>query len=323
MSTRTAAITLGILAGCGGAGASPDAVPGDGAAVDGAPGPDAFAGDPLAGIGEVELVAGGFQFVEGPQWRAAEGDLLFTDIPASTIHRHVPGGGVTVFRAPSDQANGLALDPQGRLLAAEHGARRVSRTEGDAVVEVVADLDGLRLNSPNDLVVRGDGTIYFTDPPYGIDDADRELGFMGVFRLPPGGPLVAERTGGLDERPNGVGLSPAQDALYVADTAAAVVRAFPVSAGGPDDGALGEPTTLVPSILNPDGLAIDAAGNLFVTAADGVRVYAPDGTPWGTIAVPEQPANCAFGDADARTLYITARTSLYRVRLAHPGLPTR
>ncbi|MCB9563989.1 MAG: SMP-30/gluconolactonase/LRE family protein [Kofleriaceae bacterium] len=305
------------VAACGGGGGSPDDG-GDGGAVDGGTA-DAFTGDPLDGVGAVEPVMGGFMFVEGPQWRDGDADLLFSDIPASTIYRLGPGGAVTVFRQPSDMSNGLALDPQGRLLAAEHGARRLSRTENGAVSAVAERFEGARLNSPNDVVVRDDGTIYFTDPPYGISDADRELDFIGVFRVAPDGTVTAERRGALTERPNGVVLAPDQAVLYVDDSDAAVVRAFDVM----PDGALGAARTFATTAATPDGMAIDAAGNLFVSTSAGIEVFAPDGTRWGAIAIPEQPANCAFGDADHRTLYVTAQTGLYRVRLAHPGLPRR
>jgi gluconolactonase len=174
---------------------------------------------------------------------------------------------------------------------------------------------GILLNSPNDIAVRADGTIYFTDPPYGIDPADQDLDFNGLFRVDPGGALTAEWRGALDTRPNGVALSPDQRTLYLADTTAGLT-AFAVQV----DGSLSDERPFVPSVPNADGLAVDTGGNVYVAAADGVRVYAPDGSLWGTIAVPRQPANAAFGEPDARTLYITARQGLYRVRLTHPGI---
>ena len=271
--------------------------------------------NPLVGAGDVELVDGGYQFTEGPQWRDAEGDLVFTDIPANTIFRYVPGGSAPVsLRMPSEMANGLAIAPDGALWAAEHGSRTVTR---DAVA-MATMFEGSRLNSPNDVVIATDGTAYFTDPPFGIGDQPDELTFMGVFRLS-GTTLTAEHRGGLAERPNGIGLSPDGARLYVAYSNDGVVYRFGIQA----DGSLGSREPHATTSGSADGLAIDGAGNVFVTSSSGVEVFAPDGSKWGTIAVPEQPANCAFGDADHKTLYITARTSLYRVRLAAAGEPTR
>lgn len=305
-----------LLAGCGdGDGGVPDADTSGLVDCDCLPdGPDV---DPLIGIGEVEVVDTGYQFLEGPQWR--DGQLLFTDIPANTIYALTPPTTIAPFRTPSGNANGLAVTAAGALLAAEHGNRRISITEADAIEALVERFEGDRLNSPNDVIAREDGTVYFTDPPYGIDDAQRELDFMGVFRVAPGGAITAEWRGPLTSRPNGIALSPDASVLYVADTAQGVVRAWDVAG----DGALSGERTISSDVPGADGMAVDAAGNLFVTTSAGVRVLAPDGTVWGTIAVAQQPANCAFGDADARTLYITARTALYRVRLASPGLPTR
>ena len=275
-----------------------------------------FPADPLMGVGAVTAIDTRFDFTEGPVWRPAEGDLLFSDIPANTIYRRTEAR-IVSFRMPSQNSNGLALDTQGRLLAAEHGARRVSRTLADGTVETVVDrFEGLRLNSPNDLAVRQDGTIYFTDPPYGINDSQRELDFMGVFRVAPDGALSAEWRGPLSARPNGIALSPDQTVLYVAYTTEQLVRRFEVAA----DGSLGTPTTFANTDENADGMAVDLAGNLYVTVAPGVEVFAPDGTRRGLIATPQAAANCAFGGADRRTLFITARSGLYQVRVPIPGL---
>lgn len=307
------------VVGCGGGddGAVVDAPGGgDGSGlVDAAP---IFRGDPLIDVGQVELIKGGFQFTEGPQWRDAEGDLVFSDIPANTIHRYLPRDGdantgdVTELRMPSNMSNGLAIDAAGALLAAEHGSRSVTR--GDT--PLAERFETKRLNSPNDLVIARDGSIYFTDPPFGISDNQRELDFMGVFRIAPDGRLTAERRGALSERPNGIGLSPDGRTLYVADSGTGEVSQFAVAA----DGTLGPRAPFVDTAGGADGLTLDAAGNVFVTTTAGVEVYAPDGRRWGAIAVPMKPANCAFGGADRRTLYITAGSGLYRVRLAHPGL---
>ncbi|MEW5741878.1 MAG: SMP-30/gluconolactonase/LRE family protein, partial [Myxococcota bacterium] len=264
-----------------------------------------------------------FSFTEGPLWLPAEGALLFTDIPNNRIWRLAPPATFTVFREPSGRANGLAMDPQGRLLACEHDNRRVSRTLADGGLETVADRwDGGRLNSPNDAIVRSDGTVYFTDPPYGVPAGQqRELNFQGVFRVDPSGALhlVASDM----NRPNGVMLSLDERTLYVADTAANLVRAWDVA----PDGATSNPRTLVPTTTvgggggGGDGMALDLAGNLYVTTNGGVKVFRPDGGYRGRIVLPEAPANVSFGDADGRTLYVTARAGLYRVRLLVPGLP--
>jgi sugar lactone lactonase YvrE len=274
--------------------------------------------DPFDGIGAVEMVQGGFSFIEGPHWRAADGVLLFTDIPATTIHRLSPPSTIDVFRTPSDSANGLGTDGAGLLLAAEHGARRVSRTLSDGSVESVAtSYMGDQLNSPNDLAVRSDGTIYFTDPPYGLAGRPREVAFNGVYRVAPDGSLTAEWMGPAASRPNGISLSPDQGVLYVADTAGGLVRAYDVAA----DGSLSGEREFVTDTPGADGMAVDETGNLYVTTANGVQVYSSDGTSWGTIDVPMVPANCAFGDDDYQTLYITARSTLYRVRISIRGLP--
>jgi gluconolactonase len=272
--------------------------------------------NPLMGRGAVQMIRGGFTFTEGPVWIASRGVLLFSDIPASTIHELQPPATVTVFRKPSGLSNGLGLDPQGRLIASEGDNRRVSRTLADGTVVTVADRwQGKRLNSPNDNITRSDGTIYFTDPPYGVPAGQaRELDFQGVFRVDPAGTLHLESSD--MNRPNGVALSPDDKTLYVDDTAAGLVRKFPVK----PDGSLGPPTMFVPYTGGGgDGMAVDDAGNVYVAADAGVKVYKPNGMTWGTIAVPEVPSNCTFGGPDRKTLYLTAKTSLYRVALNVPG----
>ena len=276
--------------------------------------------DPLEGIGAVELVEDGFEFTEGPTWREAERRLLFSDIPGNMIFELTPPDAIAVFRPSSGNANGLDSDVDGLLLAAEHGNRRVSRTLSDGtIVDVASEYLGDPLNSPNDIAVRSDGTIYFTDPPYGIDPVTEQvLDFNGVFRVAPDGELTAEWMGAKSTRPNGLVLSPDERILYVSDTTGGLTMAFDVD----PDGSLSGERPFVDDVSSPDGMAIDTGGNLFVTTSLGVRVYDPEGKPWGTIEVPNGrvPANCAFGGDDARTLYITAREALYEVSLVHPGL---
>ncbi len=287
----------------------------------------------LAGIGpeiaaaqdfnalKVEKAAGDFKFTEGPVWNRA-GYLLFSDIPANTIYKWTPGGKSEVFRQPSGNSNGLTYDRKGRLIACEHSNRRVSRTEsGGTVVAIAETYEGKRLNSPNDAVVGRDGSIYFTDPPYGVPkDQKRELEFQGVYRLSPKGELtlIAKDF----DRPNGIALSPDEKTLYVADTAGKHVRAFTLGRDGSAKGGQVLAELKTEKQGGPDGMKVDGKGNLYVTGPGGVWVFDKSGRRLGTIAVPETPANCAFGDRDYKTLYITARTSLYRVRLRHAGYRT-
>jgi gluconolactonase len=270
--------------------------------------------DPLAGRGEVELIDDGYGFTEGPQWMPDDGLLLFTDLDSNTIYQVAADDEITVFRRPSHYSNGLAVDADGRLLAAEAGARRVTRTESDGTVTPIAErFHGTPLNEPNDIVVRSDGTIYFTDPTFGM--AVAELDFRGIFRIAPDGGLTAERRGDTTEAPNGLALSPDERLLYVTNYAADLVWVLDVAA----DGTLSEARTFVTTGAGPDGMAVDDAGNLFVATGTGIEVFAPDGARWGIIPVPRIPANCAFGGTDGRTLFVTAREGLYRVRLTNPG----
>jgi len=259
-----------------------------------------------------EKVASGFQFTEGPVWHP-EGFLIFSDIPANRIVKWTAPDKTETFREPSGNSNGLTFDRQGRLIACEHGNRRVSRTEPDGKVVTLADkYEGKRLNSPNDAVVKSDGSIYFTDPPYGIQTHQKELPFNGVFRITPDGKLTL--LAGDFERPNGIALSPDEKKLYVADTARGHIRVFDVQPDGTCKG--GGEFVKVPG---PDGMKVDTKGNLYVTSV-GVAVFDPDGKKIGDIKLPERPANCCFGDADNKTLFVTARTSLYRVRLKVAGI---
>lgn len=278
--------------------------------------PDAAPIDPVDTAGMVELVQGGFQFIEGPVWRPAQELLLFSDIDANRIFFLMPPSTVDTFRSPSERSNGLALDINGAVLACHHESRRVTRIEQDGMLTTLAaEFEGGQLNSPNDLVVRSDNTIYFTDPPFGLGNRMRELDFNGVFRIDPQGNLTAEWRGSLASRPNGIALSPDESLLYLADSAATQVRVFDVAAGG----ALSNERPFVTTAAVEDGMTVDVDGNLYVTTQAGVEVFAPDGTGWGTITVPQQPANVTFGDTDKKTLYITARTGLYRARMQIGG----
>jgi len=284
----------------------------------------------LAPDAAVERVAAGFGWAEGPLW-IGDG-LLFSDVVRNRIvrWRELPEGPeVTTFRCPSGfplaapcrtaepGSNGLTLDRQRRLIACEHGNRRVSRTERDGTVAAVAERwDGRRLNSPNDVVVRSDGTIYFTDPYFGLlpHREDQELPFQGLFRVDPTGALHLAAAD--FEGPNGLAFAPDERTLYVCDTSRHHVRAFAVAPGG----GLSDGRVLF-AADTPDGLKVDAAGNVYVATIDSIRIFAPDGSPLGRVILPERPANLAWGEADWRTLYVTATSCLYRVRTLVPGIP--
>ncbi len=277
--------------------------------------------NPLENLPAVELVSESFQFTEGPVWRGDH--LLFSDINGNTIYRLDPPSGVSVFRTPSNRSNGLLLNGESLLLAAEHQSRRVSLTlAGGAVTTLIDNYLGDAFNSPNDLALASDGSLYFTDPSYGLSNPnDRELPFNGLFRRRPDGSLVAEWMGAIGvNEPNGVLLSPDQTLLYFSDTQSGTLRVFDVDTVGADPGALSNLRTLISGLSIADGMCMDSDGNVYVTVASGVRVYAPDGAFWGEIPVPRNSANCTFGGSDGRTLYITARQGLYRLSVNRPGL---
>lgn len=271
----------------------------------------------------VEMIASGFHFTEGPVWDAANDCLYFSDIPADTIHQWRPNRGVSVFKEPSGKSNGLTCDREGRLLICEHAGRRVSRLEKDGSASTVAShYRGRRLNSPNDIAVKSDGYIYFTDPPYGLNPVfgvaeAPELDFAGIYRVAPDGSdivAVAE-----DCTPNGLAFSPDEKRLYVADTEQNLVLIYDVdAAGGLSAGRLFARIAGSPA---PDGLKVDRHGNVFVSGGGGVWVFDPGGVRLGIIPVPELPANLAWGGADWSALYITARSSVYRVQTKTAGLP--
>jgi len=262
---------------------------------------------------QVERAAQGFRFTEGPAW-SREGYLLFSDVPSGRIMKYVPGEGTEVFRENTGGAMGNAFDSQGRLYTCESHARRVTRTDKKGRVEVLADRwEGKRLNAPNDIAVSRNGHVYFTDPAFGNQQDTRELDFFGVFHITPKGQLsvIAKPAG----RPNGIALSANGRSLYVANSDERNIRAYDVDRNGD---AAAERVVVSGIEGVPDGLRSDEKGNLYV-AARGIAVYSPQGKLLAKIPVAEIPSNCAFGDQDFRTLYITARTTLYRVRLDVKG----
>lgn len=270
---------------------------------------------------EVERLATGYHFLEGPVWNSLGGFLLFSDIPANRIYKWVPDGSVTVFREPSGNSNGLTFDKRSNLIICEHGTRRLSMLEKDGVYKVLADgYQDKRLNSPNDVVVKSDGKIYFTDPPYGIKPNQQELAFQGIYSLDVDEEKLTLLSDDFD-RPNGLAFSPDEKIIYIADSSnRRHVRAFQVES----DGNIGhgrvfaEIRSKLPG--NPDGMKVDVEGNLYVAAAGGVWVFSAQGEHLGIINTPETPANLAWGAGDWRSLFITARTSLYRVRVKAKGV---
>lgn len=266
---------------------------------------------PLDGVGAPEVIASRLQFTEGPVWDQPNGRLLFTDIPANTIYSLVPGEQPQVAIQPSGFANGLNFAPNGDLLVCEHAGRVVRYADLNGPAELVAEaFDGVELHSPNDIVARSDGTLYFTDPPYGRNGRPGPLPFMGLFRVSPDGAVHAEHRGALEERPNGVVLSPDERRLYLADTQMGTLHMYRVM----PDGALADRRLIAENLPFADGMAVAPDGTVFVTSARGVVALDADGNEWGTIELPRQPANCAL--APDGTLYVTARDTVYRVPTA-------
>ena len=278
----------------------------------------------------IELLADGFGFSEGPVWvDEGEGFLVFSDIPGNSIVKWTPDGTVTEFLSPVYEgdfeegrlvgSNGITVDSDGQIVFTEHFNGRISRvdTAGGSRSVVVDNYEGGRLNSPNDLVYKSDGSVYFTDPAYGLPEPEaKEQDVNGIYRLSPDGTLtlLADQPG-----PNGLAFSPDESRLYVADSSTGIWMVYDVA----EDGTLNEGEVLldasdVDEPGAPDGMKVDVSGHIFATGPGGVWVLAPDGTHLGTIRPDEVPANVAWGD-DGRTLYMTARTGLYRIRLTTEG----
>lgn len=286
----------------------------------------------------IEKLAEGFDWSEGPAWVPADGCVLFSDVPRNTVYKWKPGAGVSVFLKPSGYtgppkpgqrepgSNGLTLDAEGRLILCEHGDRRVARLEKDGRKTTLADrFEGKWLNSPNDVVFKSNGDLYFTDPPYGLpklnNDPAKELPFNGVYRLAKNGALMLltkEMT-----FPNGLAFSPDEKTLYVAnsDPQRAIWMAYDVK----PDGTLANGRVFFDATPMrkgrkglPDGMKVDARGNLFATGPGGVLIFSPDGKHLGMLNTGEATANCAWGD-DGSTLYITADMFLCRVKTKTRG----
>lgn len=293
----------------------------------------------------------GFKWTEGPVWIHA-GYLLFAEIPSNSIRKWTPGRGVSIFLQPSGYkgsqpyggpesgSNGMTLDSRGRLTVAGHAQRDVWRLETmdphGQVTMLAETYQGKRLNSPNDLVYKSDGSLYFTDPPYGLrtqsdHDPEKQLPFNGVYRLPHAvdrKPGAAPDSSALEllvrdlPRPNGIAFSPDETYLYVDNSEPKKIwMKYPVKA----DGTLGEGKVFFDATSDtapgaPDGMKVDRDGNVYSAGPGGVWIFSPDGTHLGTIHAPERVGNLAWGDADGATLYITATTSIYRVRTTARGI---
>jgi gluconolactonase len=269
---------------------------------------------------QAERLATGFVFTEGPLWHP-EGFYYFVDIRRSQLHRLTPGKPAELVRDGTGEGNGTTFDLQGRLVICEGGNRRVTRWAGDGSSEVLMDRwEGKRLNRPNDVVCRSDGSLYFTDPGLRVPFGEREMPHAGVYRIAPDGAtsMVADC-----EYPNGLAFSPDERTLYVANTRwTQYIHAFELDAAGAvvrrrifADMSSDETDGV------PDGMKVDVDGRVYCTGPGGTWVFAPDGARLGIIRTPEVPANLAFGGPDLRTLFFTARTSVYTLRVKVPGLP--
>lgn len=265
-----------------------------------------------------ERVAKNLRFVEGPTWIIPEKRWYFSDIPANRLYRLHDDLTLTVALEPSHHSNGNRSDAAGNRYACEHATRRVSCTTVDGMrTEIATTYGGKAFNSPNDCALAADGALWFTDPDYGLAQRPAEQPCHGVYRLAPG---AAEPTLVAKDfvQPNGICFSPDGTTCYIADSGAPHhVRAFTVDHGTLTAGRLF--AVITPGV--PDGIRCDRDGRLYITAGDGVQIYASDGRKLGVIPVPETPANCAFGGEDGKTLLITAHTSVYRIRLLVAGLP--
>lgn len=264
----------------------------------------------VAAEARVQKLAGDMGFLEGPTWHP-DGFLVFSDIPNNELKKWTKDAGVTTFRKPSQNANGNTIDLQRRLLTAEHTARRISVTGKDGVARpLVEQHNGKKFNSPNDVVMKSDGTVWFTDPPYGLpkdQQKEQEGNYVFRFEKPNKTTIVVKDF----DMPNGLVFSPDEKKLYVADSGKPKhIRVFDVNS----DGTVSEGKVFCKIDKGgPDGIRCDADGRIWSSAGDGVQIFAPDGSLIGKILVAESPANLCFGGIDGKTLFITARKSLYSI----------
>jgi len=272
---------------------------------------------------KIELVADGFEFTEGPVWHTQDNCLYFSDIPSDTIYRFDNSVGVSTFRNPSHFSNGLTLDQQGRLIVCEHRSRSLTiQTEGG--FHTLADcFNGKKLNSPNDVIIARDGTIYFSDPIYGLQaglggPAVQELSFQGVYMLKPGA-SQPELLFGDFERPNGLALSDDENLLFVNDTVRQHIRVFTKDSHGRYSNGTIFAELFGDGVGRPDGMKLDTVGNVFCTGPGGIWVFSPSAKLLGKILLPQKTANLAWGDTDRSSLYITSSSTLYRLRCKTSG----
>ena len=272
----------------------------------------------------VEQLGTGFDFTEGPMWNHVEKHLIFSDMPGNIMRKWTLDGGFQTFRQPSNMANGNFYDREGRLVTCEHATSRVTRTELDGSITVLAThYDGKELNSPNDIIVKSDGSIFFTDPSFGRMEyygipRDPELDFRGVYRLDPESGDLTLLASDFDQ-PNGLCFSADESQLFVNDTMKNHIRVFDMNADGSvsNSRVWAELTGDREGVA--DGMKIDSKGNLCTTGPGGIHYFAPDATSLGVIYVPEGVTNFTWGEDDLCSIFITAATSLYRVRVVVPG----
>lgn len=275
---------------------------------------------------EIEEVGSGFAFTEGPIWNHVEEHLIFSDIVGNVMRRWRPDGSLETWRQPSNMANGNAYDAQGRVVTCEHATSRVTRAEADGRLTVLAShYDGKELNSPNDIIVRSDGSIYFTDPGFGRMEhygrpRSQQLPFQGVYRLQPESGRLTLLVDDFDQ-PNGLCFSLDETRLFVNDTMRGHVRVFELEEnGGVGNGRVWAELS-GDRLGAPDGMKVDSQGNLYVTGPGGIHIFSPDATCLGVILMPQVCANFCWGGGDLRSLFVTAGPSLYRLRVETPGRP--
>lgn len=273
---------------------------------------------------DIEQLATGFQFTEGPVWHPGTRELVFSDMPGDCMRRYTQERGIEVYRKPSNMANGNTFDRQGRLLTCEHASSRVTSTLADGSIQVVAShYKGLELNSPNDIVVKRDGSIYFTDPDFGRRayfgvPRQKELGFQGVYRVDPRDGDVQLLTDELLQ-PNGLTFSPDETLLYVDDTPAESIYVFDVLPDGRIENRRLFAEVKGSGLGKPDGLKTDTEGSVYCAGPGGIHVFDSSGRFLGRVAVPEHTANFTWGGDDMKTVFVTASTSLYRFYAKVPG----
>jgi len=276
----------------------------------------ASAQSPIADGAKLEKVATGFQFTEGPYWNGEE-VLLFSDIPANAIYAWKPGDGMegaNIYLKPSGHSNGIAVLNNGMLVVAQHDRKVSAINDQKEMKTLVNQYEGKRLNSPNDLAVKSDGSIYFTDPPFAVKKENKELDFNGIYRIDPDGGLhLLSKT---FEMPNGIAFSPDESKLYVNDSGTLKIMVFGVN----EDGSLANMREFA-DVSDPDaksgaadGMKVDREGNVYSTGRGGIWIFSPEGKLLDRIVMPERASNLAWGGKDGKMLYITATSSIYRIR---------